>query len=209
MNWTPRDREQLQVYAEQWRDAATTAERDRIFKVHRVRYSELWRLPYWDPTRQLVVDSMHCVLEGLVQHHCRSLMGLTTGGTHSEQARPAFKYNFVMARPETMTSQSLSVKEIGQVSAIHNLLVTEVPDSSSPPHVDAFMDKLLESLLRKNLPALKFVCNSLELNPIRSQLSKYDYAKMLVAWVGCRSLSPNLSLMCSAPRHATICDLRH
>ena len=41
------------------------AMQDRIFKDSGVRWSELWRLPYWDPTQQLVMDSMHCIFEGL------------------------------------------------------------------------------------------------------------------------------------------------
>ena len=78
------------------------------------------------------------------------------------------------------------MKEFGQVSAIHNLLVAEVPNSSSPPCVNAFMDKLLQSLLHKNLAALKSVCNSLDCNPVHEgRLSKYNYAEMLVAWVSC------------------------
>ncbi|KIK31569.1 hypothetical protein CY34DRAFT_62627, partial [Suillus luteus UH-Slu-Lm8-n1] len=58
--WKPRDRATLREYAEQWRDAATSSERERLFKAHGVRYSELWRLPYWDPSQQLVIDPMHC-----------------------------------------------------------------------------------------------------------------------------------------------------
>lgn len=186
MNWTPHDKDELQMYAEQWRDAATTADCDHIFKTHGIQYLELWHLPYWDPTHQLVVDSMHCILEGLVQHHCCNLLGLTMTSTHSEQARPAFEYDFVGVDPEITTPQFLSMKEFSQVSAIHNLLVAEVPNSSSPPCVNAFMDKLLQSLLHKNLAALKFVCNSLDCNPVHEgRLSKYNYAEMLVAWVSC------------------------
>ena len=125
---------------------------------------------------------MHCILEGLVQHHCHTLMGLTMSSTHSEQIHPAFLYDFVMPPSEIMTLQSLSTGSVGQVSAIHNLLVSKIPDSSSPPCVNAFMDRLLKSLLRKNLPALKFVCNSFNCNPIsEGQLTKYDYAEMLIA----------------------------
>ncbi|KAG9082319.1 hypothetical protein FRC06_005121 [Ceratobasidium sp. 370] len=31
------------------------------------RYSELLRLPYWDPTKMIVVDAMHCLFLGLVK----------------------------------------------------------------------------------------------------------------------------------------------
>ncbi|KIO01078.1 hypothetical protein M404DRAFT_117339, partial [Pisolithus tinctorius Marx 270] len=74
-NWVPRDPCELRTFAEQWRDATPTAHHEKIFREHGIRWSELWRLPYWDPARQLVVDSMHCILEGLVQHHIRSLLG--------------------------------------------------------------------------------------------------------------------------------------
>jgi len=67
--WEPRDREKLQEYAEQWRDAATSSERGRLFKAHGMRYSKLWHLLYWDPSQQLAIDLMHWILEGLVQHH--------------------------------------------------------------------------------------------------------------------------------------------
>ncbi|KAG2079157.1 hypothetical protein BDR04DRAFT_943455, partial [Suillus decipiens] len=73
--WEPQDREKLREYAEQWRDAATSSERERLFKAHGVCYSELWHLLYWDPSWQLVIDPMHCILEGLVQHHTRNLLG--------------------------------------------------------------------------------------------------------------------------------------
>ncbi|KIK35812.1 hypothetical protein CY34DRAFT_95451, partial [Suillus luteus UH-Slu-Lm8-n1] len=74
-SWKPRDKDELRKFAEWWRDAVTTSEREKLFKSHGVRYSELWCLSYWDPSRQLVIDPMHCILEGLVQHHSRSLLG--------------------------------------------------------------------------------------------------------------------------------------
>ncbi|TFK80420.1 hypothetical protein K466DRAFT_452191, partial [Polyporus arcularius HHB13444] len=56
--------------AAQWRDAATEAERRDLFKEHGVRWSELLRLPYWDPIRFPVVDPMHNLLLGNLRHHC-------------------------------------------------------------------------------------------------------------------------------------------
>ncbi|KIM50309.1 hypothetical protein SCLCIDRAFT_77384, partial [Scleroderma citrinum Foug A] len=73
--WVSRDKDKLRQYAKQWRDVRTTAERKRLFKTYGIQYSELWWLPYWDPTCQLVVDSMHCILKGLVQHHVHNLLG--------------------------------------------------------------------------------------------------------------------------------------
>ncbi|KAF8123624.1 hypothetical protein EV363DRAFT_1179737, partial [Boletus edulis] len=97
--WVLRDKDKLRRCAELWRDAATVGERDRLFKEHGVRWSELWWLPYWDPARQLVIDSMHCILEGLVQHHSRNLLRLTTEKTSpspspSTTSTPAFTSPF-------------------------------------------------------------------------------------------------------------------
>ncbi|KAJ7752230.1 hypothetical protein DFH07DRAFT_960666 [Mycena maculata] len=43
-------------------------EREAIFKKHGVPWSEMWQLPYWNPTQMLVIDTMHCIPEGLVMH---------------------------------------------------------------------------------------------------------------------------------------------
>ncbi|KAG2740663.1 hypothetical protein P692DRAFT_201727802, partial [Suillus brevipes Sb2] len=147
-SWKPRDKDELRKFAEQWRDAATTSEREKLFKAHGVRYSELWRLPYWDPSRQLVIDPMHCILEGLVQHHSRSLLGLTTTTTSSSSASssspPAFSCD-LGEMPPGMTS-----KELTQVAAIHTFLVTQVPSD------DEDLEKLKKNLSHKNTGPLKF-----------------------------------------------------
>ncbi|KAG2063400.1 hypothetical protein BDR04DRAFT_1131103 [Suillus decipiens] len=77
-HWELWDKDKPWEFAEQWRDAAMTSECVRLFKNHGVHYSELWHLPYWDPSCQLVIDPMHCVLEGLVQHHTHNILSLTT-----------------------------------------------------------------------------------------------------------------------------------
>jgi len=184
MNWMPRDKEKMRRYAEQWRDASTSAERERLFKEHGVCYSKLWHLPYWDPTRQLVIDSMHCILEGLVQYHIRNVLGLTTEDTPALPAsQPAFDYAFTRLDPGTAALLSMSTKEITQVSAIHELLVTQVPFPDNN-FVEMQMEKLCDLLLHKNIRPLKFVCESLGRIPMKStRLYKSDYAKALVQWV--------------------------
>ncbi|KAF8584915.1 hypothetical protein K439DRAFT_1250516, partial [Ramaria rubella] len=64
----------LRTIANQWKTASTTKEQSEIYKAHGVRWSELWLLPYWDPVCQLVVDPMHCILEGLTQQHSREVL---------------------------------------------------------------------------------------------------------------------------------------
>ena len=82
-SWLRRSPTELRTYAEQWRDAISEADQDAIFEKHGVRWSQLWRLPYWDPTRMLVVDSMHCLFEGLVEDHCRIVLNLSVANAKS------------------------------------------------------------------------------------------------------------------------------
>src|SRR3954451_2183423 len=94
-DWMNRDVEQIRKRAEMWRDAKTVAEQVKIFNKYGVRWSELWNLPYWDPTRQLVVDSMHCLFEGLVHTHVREILGLTaTTASEKEAITFAFCHDF-------------------------------------------------------------------------------------------------------------------
>lgn len=47
-----------------------------IFGEHGLRWSDLLRLPYWDPTRYTVVDVMHNLFLGELRHHCRDVWGI-------------------------------------------------------------------------------------------------------------------------------------
>jgi hypothetical protein len=73
--WQKRTNEEVRKVATQWRDASSMSERKHIFKEQGIRWSELLRLPYWDPTAQIVVDGMHNLFLGVVQHHVRDILG--------------------------------------------------------------------------------------------------------------------------------------
>ena len=210
-NWVPRDKSVLRQYAKEWRDAPTSADRERLFKEHGVRYTELWCLPYWNPHRQLVVDSMHCILEGLVQHHVRNLLSLT----NEKSATPmgsgdAFDYPFTPLDPETAATLSMSTKESAQVSAIQKLLVAPVSFPDDAAFTQTFMDKLLASLLTKNIRPLKFVYESLNCEPPKqTRLFKPDYAKALVRWVSrCQASHFPLAETLAAPTETSTFHLR-
>jgi len=185
-HWVLWDKDKLHCQAEQWRDAPTSTEREKLFKQYGIHYSELWQLPYWDPARQLVIDSMHCLLEGLIQHHTWNILGLTTEAistTHS--ASSAFHYDFEPLDPERAASLSMTTKEAGQVSVIHTLLVAQVQCAENADQVAESLGKLQSSLLHKNMVSLHYVCQSLCCIPEkRTRLYKIDYAKVLVQWVG-------------------------
>lgn len=104
--WGVRDVEEMRSAAEQWRDATSISQREAIFAEYGVRWSELWRLPYWNPTKQLVVDSMHCLFEGLASHNYLQVLGLTdtvAAAAAKSPPRPAFAWQF--ARPDDEDEQ--------------------------------------------------------------------------------------------------------
>ena len=75
-NWPARSQKDHRNIAEQWRDAPTEELRDDIFGIHGLRWTELLRLPYWDPTRFIVIDSMHAFLLGMLKRHVRDIWGM-------------------------------------------------------------------------------------------------------------------------------------
>jgi hypothetical protein len=121
-NWVRRDPRDLRLYAEQWHNATSQDARDKAFQAHGVRWSEFWRLDYWDPTRQLVVDSMHCLLEGLVETHVRVLLGLTTA-KEARKKSSAFNHEFKLGDDE-LSGVDKETKQA--VMQIHELLTAPI-----------------------------------------------------------------------------------
>ncbi|KAI9059347.1 hypothetical protein FKP32DRAFT_1579810, partial [Trametes sanguinea] len=82
--WPPHSGEQHRVYAEHWRSRTTAAQRKAAFEEHSVRWSALLDLPYWDPVRYTVIDSMHNHYLGLLKHHCRTLWGMNVAADDAD-----------------------------------------------------------------------------------------------------------------------------
>jgi hypothetical protein len=75
--------------AKEWRDAKTKTERKGLYKTNGVRWSVLLELPYWDPTKSIVVDSMHNLFLGLVRFHFRHIICVDTSpGRHDVDDDP-------------------------------------------------------------------------------------------------------------------------
>lgn len=74
--WIPRTLDTHYKHAVEWRDAKTVGEQEKIFEATGVRWSELLRLSYWDPTSYTAIDSMHCFYLGLFHHHVLNIWGM-------------------------------------------------------------------------------------------------------------------------------------
>lgn len=208
-NWISRDPNVLRKNAEDWRDASSISKQKLIFSSHGVRWSELWRLPYWNPSIQLVIDPMHCLLEGLVDDHFRDTLGLTSVEAETkDDVLPAFQFDFVQA-PDKMvdpenpifdvqSEEHLSDNEIQHVPIIHDMLRHPLENLDE----DA-LQSLKKKLSRCNLRPLEFVARSLGFTPTGEQLQgrmmKKLWLEPLIEWVRIivKSLRHQSNIICS------------
>ena len=197
--WSLRDSGLLRQNAERWRDATTIQERNQIFESHGVRWSEFWRLSYWDQTHMLVIDPMHCLLEGIVHYHCRNILKIDMKAAKAAKGKAtssaAFSYPWKQYSPLIpLQFHVRNADEIKQISEIHHLLVRALansPDVSEKSTDVLDQTKLLARLLTKNKVPLQFVCYSLDLlkdlpeSASGSGKNKEQLRKLLIDWVRC------------------------
>ena len=72
--WPPRELHKHLECARQWRDCQSERERERLFRLHGIRWSALLDLPYWNPMVSTILDSMHGAYLGLSQTYCRKVL---------------------------------------------------------------------------------------------------------------------------------------
>ena len=75
-SWPLRTWKEHEQAASNWKNAKSTTARLKLYHQHGIRWSELLRLPYWDPTTFTVLDCMHSLLLGDLQRHCRQIWGM-------------------------------------------------------------------------------------------------------------------------------------
>lgn len=63
-------------HANAWKEAQSSEERKTTFNAHGIRWSELLRLPYWDVTKFVAIDSMHCFYLRMFRRHIREIWGM-------------------------------------------------------------------------------------------------------------------------------------
>lgn len=99
--WPPRDCEEHRNDARAWRDKQSVAQRESAFAENSLRWSELLTLPYWDPIKYTVIDSMHNHYLGLLKHHCRRIWGMNVSADDASEK--------VEGEPERPSEEDLSL----------------------------------------------------------------------------------------------------
>jgi hypothetical protein len=84
-NWTRHTYKDFKEAAYAWQAATTKTARTKLFKANGIRWCEFLLLPYWDPTRFIVVDPMHNLFLGVVQNHFRELLGMDIQGSEESE----------------------------------------------------------------------------------------------------------------------------
>lgn len=186
-NWSIQDCTILRQRAAQWKAATSRKSQDLLFSQTGIRWTELWRLPYWNPTRMLVVDPMHCLLEGLAQFHFRSILKLTTTNAEVKPAPVvAFEYVFPsLSSTTTVNFGDMTEDEVKHISQIQAQLVSPLDEMLELEASSALLTARLE---RKKKKPLIYVTESLGLSiPLSKRPTKLQYAQTLTSWVGCPS----------------------
>lgn len=75
-SWSTRTYEEHMESASAWKAAESSEDRLKLYRQTGIRWSELLRLPYWDPTTFVVLDCMHSLLLGNLKRHCREIWGM-------------------------------------------------------------------------------------------------------------------------------------
>jgi hypothetical protein len=201
--WKLQDTALLRQKANEWKAAANLQMKKEIFAKNHVRWSEFWRLPYWDPPRMLVCDPMHCLLEGLVHYHCRRVLEIDAKRANEPDDIPdAFSYDW-MPHSRLVPANFCVTKEVEllHIPRIQRLLTRPLAVGETGNSVQA-KGTMNEPALRKRLLAankmpLKFVCFSLGLPEITvpprsqknsSEVTKEDLVNSLIHWVCCNLL---------------------
>ena len=193
--WALHDVALLRRKASEWQDAETLAEQHAIYNMYCVRWSELWRLPYWDPPRMLVIDTMHCMLEGLVHHHCRRVLEIDTKRAKQNNPAPtAFSYSWLPYSSLIPSEYKVNIDtELEHITKIQRLLTHSFELADETESSGSLNEaQLLKKLLATNKQPLKFICFSLGLfddnpatNETKKDHKKEDLANLLVDWVSC------------------------
>lgn len=163
--WQWRSNNECRAQATSFLNAPDEKTRQAIFDASGVRWSELLRLPYFDPTQFVVVDSMHNLFLGLIKTHFEDILGLREKKSLSNTSP-------VLDITLTTSVNGYSDKEQASICKAQRML-------SMPFNGD--LNTLGTKLGRLHRNALQYMCNELHIHPPKS--SRKELSASLAIWV--------------------------
>jgi hypothetical protein len=182
--WERRTGEEIRKSAQLYQDAANEKERNDAVHTTGIRWSELYRLPYFDPSRFVVVDAMHNLFLGLIQEHFDIL------GIRSDQKPPEKPPSLRLKIPnDLMTNSKLNDKEQKSLNKIFSLLEAPMTcELTSTPGYDKYFKRF--SALHRSALELAYTVLNIPFEPItnsnyenKKMYNKADYIRSILAWV--------------------------
>ncbi|KAF9027870.1 hypothetical protein BDP27DRAFT_1387117 [Rhodocollybia butyracea] len=156
-------KDELCRWSTAYRDAQTLAERKSIFEKYGIQWSSLWLLDYWDPTKMLVIDAMHCILERVVHYQCHHVLQLDSSDceTSVDGTKYAFDWPWIPYDPEYVPSHlRLNPKHISTVAKVQDVLCLAIEGDKS-----LSLNELWTHIDRGGvLGSLQFIAFTLELS---------------------------------------------
>ena len=187
--WRRRTKEECLVSAKTFNNAETKLEQDAVFASSGVTWSALLRLPYFDPTRFVVIDAMHNLFLGLIKEHFQNILGI--GLDKDKEIRSALNVQFTDPRWEIQTEleKKDSKKLLGWLRMPLNTTLNTADGQ-------VYWLKKFSSL---RLKVLQLASDQLGFRALPSDARKVtmhrvDYARGLLFWVCCPLSYINITL---------------
>ena len=153
--------------------------REKIVEHTGVRWSQLLRLPYFDPARFVVIDPMHNLLLGLIHEHFVGVLGLSLP-VDKDQDPPVLQLSFSEAWMQLSDNEQKSWKRL--VRWLERPMCQDLNTTEE-------YNRWLLKLARQHRGVLALLCRELQVDPIpshprkASQPSCKDLARGLLEWV--------------------------
>lgn len=170
-SWKRRTGAEWRAHAHHFQAAEDSEARNKLFKIHGIRWSELLRLPYFDISRCVVVDSMHNLFLGLIKTHFCGVLGI---GSEKRSEDPVISVDLSPAPVDFKSSEKKSLEKLKKWL--------------QAPLVQDEYQQALRKLKSFHSRVLKFVCEELSCplppgNHNSHSPTKHYWATVLLDWV--------------------------
>ena len=173
-SWKRRTNDECRAFAEAFKDAETELKAQSFLDMSGVRWSELLRLPYFDPTRFIVVDAMHNLFLGLIKTHITQILGIDLDRKAPPEAA-------VLEVNLSDGWKSMTIKEQKSVRSIRRWLQGPLAEDLASEDSRRMIEKRFGRCHRR---ALHFFCQEFVPQQTPHTMTVKALVKMLLDWVG-------------------------
>ena len=168
--WQQHTNAECCTHAEAFKGAECEEESEAVFAASGLRWSELLRLPYFNPSHFVVIDAMHNLFLGLIQEHFQGILGICLVKDSDSDLSPVINI--------TLSDNNLKDAERKSLSKVLNWLTRPMNQDLMS---DAGMAKWAKKFSNIHLETLKFLCQELQCAPVpvdshKKMMNHPDYA---------------------------------